>query len=379
MDLGCLRELFEVPDDITYLDSAAYSLLPRSVRMAGEEGIASKSRPWEMARGLNTEWTERGRAAASKLIGAGRDDVAIVSSVSHGLATVVANIVLPTGSRVLRLQDEHSSIVLALDRLAETQGVVVEVVQRPADGDWTAVLLEAIDRPGAARLSLAALTPLHWSDGALVDLDVLAPKVRRAGALLVIDATQAVGVMDMDVGRLLPDFLMFPTYKWLLGPYSLAFLYVAPRHQSGRGLDDNLGNLPGGRPAVGARRFDKGEVGDPIGLRMAAVGMELVSTWGNLAVEDTLGRLTNRIAEGVSGIGLQVLAKRFRAPHIIGVRLPGGAPPDLVARLAEADVHVSDRLGVIRISPHVWASDADCDRVVAALSTAGAGEALGSA
>jgi selenocysteine lyase/cysteine desulfurase len=367
MSLGCLRALFEVPDGVAYLDSAAYSLLPTSVRAAGEEGIASKSRAWEVSRGLNAGWIERARTAAAGLIGATPDDVAIVSSVSHGLATIVANVSLPAGSRVLRLQDEHSSIVLALDRLAQTQGVVVEAVPRPEDGDWTRAVREAIERPGAPKLSLAALTPLHWSDGALVDMNALAPLVRAAGTILVIDATQAVGVMDMDVRRLQPDYLMFPTYKWLLGPYSLAFLYVAPRHQSGRGLDDNLGNVPGGTPAIGARRFDKGEVGDPVGLRMGTTGMELVAGWGHQAVSETLAERVDRIAEGAASLGLQVLPKRFRTPHILGVRLQGGAPPDLVDRLAQAEVHVSDRLGVIRISPHVWASEADCDQAIAAL------------
>eukprot|EP01037_Dinobryon_pediforme_P008907 gene8907-8996_t len=376
MELNCQRGLFEVPATIAYLDFAAYSLLPMSVRAAGEEGIGSKSRPWEAARALNAAWIERARSAAAGLIGARGDDVAIVSSVSHGLATMVANVTLQAGTRVLRLQDEHSSIVLALDRLAETQGVVVEAVARPADGDWTSAVKAAIERPGAARLSLAALTPLHWSEGALVDLDVLAPLVRAAGALLVIDATQSVGVMDMDVGRLQPDFMMFPTYKWLLGPYSLAFLYAAPARQAGRGLDDNQSNLPGGQPATGARRFDKGEVADPIGLRMAAVGMELVAGWGHASVAARLQGLTDRLADGAAGLGLQVLEKRFRTPHILGVWLPGGAPADLISRLAKADVHVSDRLGVIRISPHVWADEADCDRTIAALKAATSGYTL---
>lgn len=366
MSLGCLRDLFELPDHIAYLDSAAYSLLPRNVRAAGEEGIASKSRPWEIDRDLNVAWTERARTAAARLINAAPGDIAIVSSVSHGLATIAANLAPQPGTRLFRLQDEHSSIVLALDRMAALHDATVEIVPRPADADWTAAIHAAATRPGAPPLALAALTPLHWSDGARVDLDRLAPIIRAQGATLVIDATQAVGVLDMNVARLQPDFLLFPVYKWLLGPYSLAFLYAAPHRQTGRPLDDNLAN----HQAQGARRFDKGELADPIGLRMAAVGMELAADWGHAAVAETLAGLTNQLAEAAAGLGFGVLPTALRTPHILGLRLQGGAPATLIPQLASRGVHVSDRLGVIRISPHVWANARDCDRAIAALAGA---------
>jgi selenocysteine lyase/cysteine desulfurase len=160
----------------------------------------------------------RARAAAARLVGAAPGDIAITGSVSHGIATAALNLELPPGSRVLRVQDEFPSLCLPWDRLARQRGLVVEAVPRPADGDWTAALLEAIDRPGAAPLGVATLTPLHWCDGTPIDLDRVTPAVRRQGGAVVVDATQAVGVLPVDVGRWRPDFLAFPTYKWVLGP-----------------------------------------------------------------------------------------------------------------------------------------------------------------
>ncbi|MDT8266398.1 aminotransferase class V-fold PLP-dependent enzyme, partial [Roseomonas sp. DSM 102946] len=145
--------------------------------------------------------------------------------------------------------------------------------------------LEAIDRPGAAPLGVATLTPLHWCDGTPIDLDRVIPAVRRQGGAVVVDATQAVGVLPVDAGRWRPDFLAFPTYKWVLGPYSLAFLYAAPERQSGLPLEENGFNMPGGHPAPGAARYDRGERDDPVALPMAATGMELVESWGVAAVE----------------------------------------------------------------------------------------------
>jgi selenocysteine lyase/cysteine desulfurase len=78
---------------------------------------------------------------------------------------------------------------------------------------------------------------VHWSDGGAVDLGRVAPAARARGAALLVDATHSAGVTNLDVRALDPDFVVFPTYKWLLGPYGRAFLYVGKRHQGGIPLE----------------------------------------------------------------------------------------------------------------------------------------------
>ncbi len=365
--LACQRPLFELPDDVSYLDAAAWSPLPRSVRAAGEAGILAKSRPWAYSRGEDAAWAERARAAAARLIGAETDDIAVVGSVSHAIATAARNLEPAPGGRILRVADEFSSQCLVWDRLAAERGLLVEVVPRPGDGDWTAALLDAIARPGAPPLTVATLTPLYWSDGSVIDLDQLAPAVRAAGAALVVDATQAVGAAPLDVSRLRPDFLAFPTYKWTLGPYGVAFLYAAPHRQGGLPLEENAGNQP---PAAGARRYDKGERNDGVALPMAATGMELVAGWGVAAVAARLRALTDQLAEGAASMGLSVAPRALRSPHILGLRVPGGLPEGLIGRLRGDKVFVSDRLGGLRLSPHVWANEADVARCLSSLRAA---------
>ncbi len=355
--------LFEIPPGVCYLDGAAYSPSPRRVRAAGEHGILTKSQPWDHPGARADAVAEGTRAAAARLIGAATDDVAILGSVSQGIATAARNLPLPTGQRILRMEHEFPSQSLIWDRLAAERGLLLDVVPRPTDGDWTAALLAAITRPGAPPIAVAALTPLHWSDGALVSLEHLMPALRSGGAAVVVDATQAIGVLPIDVSALRPDFLAFPTYKWLLGPYSLGFLYAAPHRQDGLPLDENSANRPGGIPSDGARRYDKGERNDPILLPMALAGMEMVLGWGVEAVAARLRQLTDRLARHASSLGLEVLPAERRAPHILGIRLPGGMPPGLLAALASENVYCSDRFGVLRVSPHVWCRDEDPDRL----------------
>lgn len=371
------RALFDIPREVSYLNAAAWSPLPRAVQEAGYAGVARKGQPWTLDPLLAPHQHERARKAAAQLINADPEDVALVSSVAYGVATAGKLVRVKPGARVLLLEDDHSSPVLEWMTRAGEAGFVVDVVKRPTDGDWTEALLDAIGRRGAPPVGLASISSVHWSDGGLVDLDRVAAALRAAGAALLVDATHGAGVMNLDMTRLDPDFLVFPTYKWVLGPYGRAFLYVAKRHQDGvpleqtsygrRGVSsDRVPYLSDTSFVAGARRFDMGERDHFISLEMAAVGMEMMAEWGAEAVTARLRMLTGRLAEGLGDAGVTLSAPRVRAPHILSLAFPGGLPDDLLGRLAAANVHVAARLGRVRISPHVYNDEADVDRFLAA-------------
>ena len=113
-----------------------------------------------------------------------------------------------------------------------------------------------------------------------------------------------------------------------------------------------------------ARRYDMGERDHYISLEMASIGMEMVAGWGSEAIIERLRLLTDRLADGLRNSGVLVSDRRVRAPHILSLRFPGGMPDDLIARLEAENVFVSPRLGLIRISPHVYNDEADVDRFV---------------
>ena len=371
------RGRFDIPREICYLNAASWSPLPRAVQEAGRVGVARKGQPWKIDQAFASGEHERARRAAAGLINADPEDVALISSVGYGVATAAKVLKVPAGSRVLLLESDHSSPVLEWMTRAPAQGFAIEVVPQPADGDWTAALLAAIERKGAVPVSLASISSVHWSDGGAVDLDAVARALRARGAALLVDATHAVGVMKLDVRGLDPDFLIFPTYKWVLGPYGRAFIYIAKRHQDGVPLEQTSY----GRRAVaaerapyladtafvaGARRFDMGERDHFISLEMASIGMEMVAEWGSEAIVGRLAMLTERLAEGVRNTGALVPETRVRAPHILSLAFRNGIPPGLVEGLAAESIYVAPRLGRIRISPHVYNDEEDVDRFVAA-------------
>ena len=376
--LASQRDLFDVPRDVCYLNSASYSPLPLRTLEAGRAAVGRKGRPWTLDPDFTRRQHERARTAAARLINADPADIALIPSISYGVATVAKILRIERGTRVIVLEDDHSSPVLEWHARAQAQGFAVETIRRPDDGDWTSAVLTAIARQGAPPVSLASISSLHWSDGALIDVEKVAAALRQRGAIFLVDATQSVGVIAMDVRRLDPDFVMFPTYKWLLGPYGRAFLYVAKRHQDGIPLEQTAGGRRDVRAenavyfsdlnyVPDARRFDMGERDHFIGLEMAAIGMEMMAEWGADAVAERLRMLTNRIAEGVRGFGVGVPEPQFRTPHILSLGFGDGIPKGLVEGLASEGIYVASRIGRVRVSPHVFNDEEDADRFVAGL------------
>ena len=376
--LDSQRGLFGVPRDICYLNSASYSPLPLRTQDAAREAVGRKGAPWTLDADFAGRQHERARIAAARLINAESADIALISSVSYGVATVGRILDIPAGTRVLVLENDHSSPVLEWQTRSSSAGFTIETVRQPLDGDWTSAVLAAIERAGALRLALASISSVHWSDGGMIDIEKVAAALKRQGALFLIDATHAVGVIAMDVRKLDPDFVIFPTYKWLLGPYGRAFIYVAKRHQHGIPLEQTgfgrreirsdaeiyLADLS---YVTGARRFDMGERDHFISMEMAAIGMEMMAEWGTDEVAGRLKMLTDRIAEGLSGSKVRIMDARFRCPHILSLNFAGGLPGGLVEGLAEEGIYVAPRLARMRLSPHVFNDEQDVDRFVTAL------------
>jgi selenocysteine lyase/cysteine desulfurase len=373
--LPCQRALFDMPRDVCFFNAASWSPLPRAVQEAGRAAIGRKGQPWTLPGDFAAGQHERARKAAAALIGADPSDVALIPSVGYGVSTAGKVLTIERGHRVLVLENDHSSPVLEWVDRADAGGFTVETVRQPADGDWTSTVLEAIERKGAAPLALASVSSVHWSDGGALDVMRIAAALKRQGSAFLVDATHDVGVRRIDVKTLDPDFLIFPTYKWVLGPYGRAFMYVARRRQAGVPLEQTAA----ARKAVSAedtvyfrdlayredaRRYDMGERDHFISLEMAAIGMEMMADWGNEAIIERLSMLTAKLADGLGNLDVRLPETKLRAPHILSLAFPRGMPADLPKKLAAENVHVAPRLGRLRISPHVYNDEEDVERFV---------------
>jgi len=370
------RDAFDLPDGVAYLNCA---FMAPQLRRESEVGIAAvqrKQRPWRIGPADFFDDLERLRGLFAQLIQGDAEGVAVVPAASYAVSTAAANVSASGESRIVVLADQYPSNVYPWHDLARRSGASVVAVERPDDGDWTRAVVEAIDERTAA----VAVPNCHFMTGALIDVATIGEAARTVGATFVIDATQSLGVLPLDVNEVGADMVVAAGYKWLLGPYSVGYAWTAPHCRDWRPLEHHWAGREGSEDFAhltsytatfrpGARRFDGGEASNFVLLPMALAALETVAEWSVERVAATVEPLTAAVVNGAAAIGLPVHAEPH-ARHIVGLRLPVGSPAAVVQGLAEAQVHVSLRGESLRISPYVFNTADDVERLLAALRRA---------
>jgi selenocysteine lyase/cysteine desulfurase len=370
------RELFDIPSDVAYFNCASLAPTLRASREAAEAALARRARPGRIS---SDDWfsgAEERRALFAQLAGVDPDGVALVPATSYGLAVAAANLPAGPGRRVLVLADDFPSNRYTWQRFAGRTGAALVTVERRDGRTWGEAVLEELDE----RTAVVAVLATHWTDGGSVDLVAIGERARQAGAALVVDASQALGAAPLDLVAVQPDYLVTVGYKWLLGPFALGYLYVAERHRDGVPLEENwisrLGSEDFGalvdyqdRYQPGARRFDVGQRSHFETTPMAVAALRQLLDWEVERVAATLGQVTGRIQHEVEAIGLR-LTSGDRVPHMLGIAFPDEARGAVAAALAGAGVFAGVRGSSLRVSPHLWTTDQDVERLVGALTKA---------
>src|SRR5205814_6518348 len=177
--LSSQRALFDMPREVCFMNAAAWSPLPLASQEAGRAAVGRKGQPWKLPDGFQADQYERARKAAAALIGAELYDVALISSVGYGVSTAGKVLPIKRGSRVIVLENDHTSPVLEWVGRADAGGFIVDTVKQPADGDWTSAVLQAIEHTGGRPVALASISSVHWSDGGALDMPRIAAALKR--------------------------------------------------------------------------------------------------------------------------------------------------------------------------------------------------------
>ncbi len=365
------RHLFDIPEGVAYFNTATMGPMTVASVEAGQKGLARKLHPWTIP---DTDFfadTERLRPLLAELIGADTDGIAFSPSVSYSLASAAKNLPLKSSQEILVLADQFPSNVYTWRDLAARTGASLRTVSTRGNETLSDALLSAI----GPETGLVACAHVRWTDGALIDLAAVGKRCREVGAALVLDLTQSCGALRFDVKEVQPDFVAVAAYKWLLSPYGTGFLYVAPQHRGGQPLEQNWITREGSSNFArlidytdaygpGAQRFDMGERSNFALLPAFEEAVRTVLGWGVASIEETLGARNEALAGRLAGIGLSCPPAGHRGPHYLCPLLPESVPADLTARLKEDGIFVSRRGDRLRITQHLFTTDADADRFV---------------
>ena len=371
MDISGARQLFEIPDEVSYFNCASLSPQLINVTNTGIHHLQKKTSPWEIHPADWFSGAEELRTQAAKIINTDANSIAIIPAVSYGISIAAANIPVSKGQQIIVMDEEYPSNYYAWKELAiKNMAELVTVIK--GDTNWTTALLNAIGE----KTAIVAVSNCHWTNGAMVDLVKIGEKVRSFGAAMVIDASQAMGAHPIDIQVIQPDFLMAVGYKWLLGPYALGYLYASEKWQKkGRPIEyswltkqgsEDFANLVKYRDDFrdGARRFDMGEFPSFINVPMATAALKQINEWGVPMIKKALSKFTAEIASQATEIGLKIPETNERADHMIGIDLPDNIPGSLKGELQSQKIFVGFRGKSIRVSPYLYNTKNDIDRLM---------------
>ncbi|HHB79677.1 MAG TPA: aminotransferase class V-fold PLP-dependent enzyme, partial [Saprospiraceae bacterium] len=236
------KDLFLLPDDVTYLNGAFMSPLLKSSVEIGHQALLQKSTPFQISQSDFFDIPKRLKQSFAELVDIpDYRNVAIIPSVSYGIANVTNNITLKKGKEIVLIKDQFSSHVYAWRELAKNQGGKIITVNPPDSfvnrgKQWNQKILDAINENTA----VVAISILLWTDGTRFDIAAIRDKTKHFGAQLILDGTQAIGVMPFSVREIQPDALIVGGYKWLMGPYSTGVAYYSDEFcDEGKPIEEN--------------------------------------------------------------------------------------------------------------------------------------------
>jgi len=316
--LSCQRRHFSLPGDFHYLNCAYMGPLPLAAERAGIEGLRAKRFPQAIDAGDFFRPVDEVRARFARLIGAPEPNrVATVPSVSYAVSTITRNTEISPGRNVVIVHEQFPGNVYPWRRLVEEKGGDLRVVTPSRDGGrgahWSERILDRID---AATVAVAMGT-VHWTDGPRFDLGAIRERTREVGAALVLDGTQTVGAVPLNVAKLQPDALIVAGYKWLLGPYSLSLAWFGDRYLGGIPLEETWIGRRGSENFAGlveyedeyqpgALRFDVGQRSNFALVPALSASLDLILKWR----PDRIARYCETLMDGafarLRGMGVAV-------------------------------------------------------------------------
>jgi selenocysteine lyase/cysteine desulfurase len=379
--LTCKHSQFTLPPKITYLNCSYLSPLLKTVEKAGIRGLRLKRNPALVAPEDFFIQSELLREEFSKVINV-KDPkrIAIVNSVSYGMAGVAQNIKIGRGQHILVAAEQFPSNYYPWQRLCEETGAEIKIVSPPKAWEgrgkiWNEKILEAISTNTRA----VAIANTHWADGTKFDLEAIRKRTSDVGALLVVDGTQSVGALPFDVARIKPDALVCAGYKWLFGPYGIGLAYYGEYFDKGKPVEENWINrlnsedftkLVNYQPEYqpGALRYDAGEHSNFILVPMMLKALEQINRWKVSNIQEYCSSITSGAVKALREKGFWIEDENYRGGHLFGIRLPEEMNMDKVKdSFRKNKIYVSFRGNAIRVAPNVYNSEKDLQKLVSVL------------
>lgn len=366
------KHLFDLEPDVHYLNCAYMSPLALAVRDAGLDSVTQKCRPYKLQVEDFFDPVDEVRILFSKIInGQDKDRIAIIPSVSYGMANVAHNITLQKGEQIVIIGDQFPSNVYPWMELVNRDGGQLVTIEKPVSGnasaDWSHLIIEAIND----KTKIVALPHAHWADGTLFNLEEIGHQCRKFDTLLIIDGTQSIGALGFDQQKVQADAIVAAGYKWLMGPYGIGAAYYGPWFDDKRPVEHNWINRLNSDDFKGLVQYESrlrpkglkysvGEQSNFILIEMFRKSLEIVLDWGTDLIQKHCLDISKEVLSSLRDEGFDIAGQHQTGNHLFGIGLsPEMDFEQLKKVLSEHKLYISFRGNQIRVSPHLYNTKAD--------------------
>ncbi len=372
-------EDFPTTKRVTYLNSASISLMPRPAieTMIDFARKIAAGGTIDFDEAAETEATEGARTEAASLLGASDEEVAILSSASEGLSSIAWSLDLQPGSNIVSTDADFPSVVYPWLRLARQKPLEVRLARNKDGLVDTQELEELVDDKTAA----IASSHVEYGTGQRFNLRWLSEVAHSHGALLIVDASQSVGLIPTDVVREGVDVLVAAGYKGLLGPFGAAVLYV--RDELGEKL---LPSMVGWRSAPdsysliatrlafaqGTKKFEFSSMSYAAAIGLAE-SIRYLKRWGRENITNHVASLSSKLLEMVRDFeeagSVTVLTPKDPSSHasIVSTRFKGHNQSTVASKFVNGGIIVSQRFDSVRFSFHAYNTEEDVKKTIGTL------------
>jgi cysteine desulfurase / selenocysteine lyase len=374
------EEWFEC-EDATYLNLAGQSPMPKVSLRAIQTALADKKHPHHRTDSVFYEIPNRIRSSIAQLIGAKQEEIAITTGASAGVIAVAYALDWKPGDEVITAAREFPLQYTIWKPMEQREGIKIKVVS-PRERFLTADDLIASLTPNTRVVSVSLV---RFDDGSLLDARRLADACHAQGTLLLLDVSQCCGALPMNVAELGADFMVCAGYKWLFGPFGTGFFWIkrellsrvrpAPFYWMAIEGSENFAklNFSDPKPADSAKRWDAPEWASHFNFNLAGMDASL---------EFVLRMGAETVAKHNLGL-MELMYERLpkdrcvpASPQDPAQRGPYGCfaartpekTTELYQKLRAENVIVSLREGNIRVSPHLFNTERDIDRLISVVT-----------
>lgn len=376
----CQKGLFSLPENIHYLNCGYKAPLLKSAESAAIEALIRDRNPANISPADYFKQIHEVKQIFSELVNSKASQIAIIPSTTYGFASAFKNIKPKKNGHAVVVHNEFPSGYFSVETWCKDNDNSLNVV-RSTDNDnigesWNDNILNAIN----SNTSVVLISSIHWMNGLRFDLEAIGKKCKEVGAFFIVDGTQSVGVIAMDVKRFHINVLVCAGYKWLLGPYSIGLAYFDENFNTGSPLEESWINRSNASdfsqltnyessyfPDAG--RYNVGETSNFILMPMLLASLKQIRDWQPENIEMYTQQLIQPLLNVLKNLNIPVIEPPYLSYHLSAFQLPSYLNSELFrTSLISNNVYVSVRGEFTRISVNVFNDENDINHLISVIN-----------